>query len=460
MSSPNKTSKKGSSSKNQKPKSKPLIVSSVSEFLEAINKIIGDKNESEFLFRGQENETWKVETSAYRRLKTEPWHTEADELHYNLGLIEQFKHEDFHSDYKSKIMQLDLGILAQLQHNGAATSLIDFSSNPLVALWFACKKIMEPGSNGKVFILPTGGESKFEEINSFKEIENSKVKVLEQINFYQGNNILNNKKFLYWKPAHLNNRITAQQSYFLIGRREIPGMQELVIKEDCKKIILKNLSSVHRIERKTLFPDLAGFVQANSVSSSYGKKEKLVSDRIIIQHYDEIVEQNTEDISSYNKRGAMLFNLGYYKRAIDDFNKAIEINPNNADIYYNRGIAKNELDDYKGAIDNYNKAIQINPNYANAYNNRGNAKLILKNYKEAIDDCNKAIEIDPTNAYPYYNIGNAKYKLKDYKGAIDDYQIALKLSKNKNLTESTIRALKEGEAKLKKSQEKLSKDKE
>ena len=387
---------------SDKKKSDPI--GSVSEFLECINEIIGDKNESIFLFRGQEDETWKVETSAYRRLKTEPWNTEEDELHYNLGLIEQFKHEDFHSDYKSKIMQLDLGILAQLQHMGAATSLIDFSSNPLVALWFACKKRIEPNSNGKVFILPTGGESQFEEINSFKEIENSKVKVPEQLNFPEGNNILNNKKFLYWKPAHLNNRITAQQSYFLIGKREIPGMQELVIKGDCKTIILKNLSSVHRIERKTLFPDLAGFVRANSVSSSYGKKEKLVSDRIIIQHYDENVEKDSKNPNAYNNRGMVLSSLGYYKRALDNFNKAIEIDQNNAYSYAGLGVAK----------------------YALSNDRRG-----LKDYHGAIEY---------------------------YQGAIGDYQTALELSNSKDLTKNITTLIKLAETELKEVQNKLPKD--
>ena len=37
----------------------------------------------------------------------------------------------------------DLEILGDLQHNGAATCLVDFSKNLLVSLWFAC------GNNAK-----------------------------------------------------------------------------------------------------------------------------------------------------------------------------------------------------------------------------------------------------------------------------------------------------------------------
>src|SRR5690606_32894209 len=39
----------------------------------------------------------------------------------------------------------DMGLLADLQHYGVETRLIDFSSNPMTALWFACQ---EPGLSG------------------------------------------------------------------------------------------------------------------------------------------------------------------------------------------------------------------------------------------------------------------------------------------------------------------------
>ena len=506
------------------------IVTSISSFIQEINKIIkpGNNSEIKFLFRGQEEEGWPVETSAYRRLKRELKHTEKDELHYNLGLIEQFKHADFHRGNSSKIMELDLGILAQLQHMGAATSLIDFSANPLVALWFACQESSELDSNGKVFILSTSGEPNLEEINSFEQMKKYSVRVPKQVNFPKGNNILNNKKILYWKPAHLNNRITAQQAYFLIGKRIIPGIEEVVIKGNSKKIILEHLSSVHGIERKTLFPDLVGFVQANSVSSSYGKEQRTISDGIIIRHYDEIIEKKPKDPDAYNDRGIIKHNLGYpksalddynkaiymkpgsavflynrglvkyslqdYTGAIDDYNKAIEIKPNNTNIYNNRGYAKNALKDYTGALDDYSKSIEIEPNNASIYNNRGDTKNALKDYngalddynkaieiypnsatiynnsgstkyklkyyKNAINDFNKAIEIEPNNAYPYYNRGNAKGALEDYKGAINDYQTSLKYNKDKGLTESINKVIKQAEEKLKELQSKHQGNKE
>lgn len=46
----------------------------------------------------------------------------------------------------------ELEVLTQLQHLGAATGLIDFTTEALVALWFACSEDLE--EDGAVYILP------------------------------------------------------------------------------------------------------------------------------------------------------------------------------------------------------------------------------------------------------------------------------------------------------------------
>ena len=438
-------------SNSQKPGNNLPPVKTVKEFLERINGIVKTETEkgSKVLFRGQENEEWKVETSAYRRLKGEAKQekvSEEDELYYNLGLIQQFKHADFHSDYKSKIMQLDLGILAQLQHMGAATSLVDFTDNAMTALWFACKKSINlDNNNGKVFILSTGGKDKLDEIDSIEQIESSKVRVPEELYFFEGNNILNNRKLIYWKPAHLNNRITAQQSYFLISKREPPKMQEIIIAGNSKVDIIKELSTVHGINGAMLFPDLVGFAQVNSVSSAYGKEEKMLRKKIIIHHHDEIIEKickeqedteankvvrTTKLTKAYNNRAIAKYKLNDYEGSIDDFTKTINIDLNNLAAFNNRGIVKSELQDYQNSINDYNKAIEINPNNASSYQNRANVKIKLQNYKGAIDDYNEVIKIKPRSADTYYNLGVTRYELKEYKDAIDNFDKAIEINLN------------------------------
>lgn len=56
----------------------------------------------------------------------------------------------------------DLQLLADLQHYGTATRLIDVSNNPMTALWFACQE-PEPGANtdGALIALNTAGWLRF-----------------------------------------------------------------------------------------------------------------------------------------------------------------------------------------------------------------------------------------------------------------------------------------------------------
>ncbi len=480
-------------------------VENVKDFLEHINKIVKPETQkaSKVLFRGQESAEWPIETSAHRRLRgksNEKIISEEQELYYNIRLIEQFKHGDFHSPNSSEMMKNDLGILAQLQHQGAATSLIDFSDNPLVALWFACQESPKSVSdhNGQVFILSTSSNKyNFEEIDSIEQIEYYKVSIPDQLHNPKIDGILNDPTFFYWKPAHLNNRITAQQSYFLIGKRKLPEMEKISIEENSKFNILKELLSVYGINEVTLYPDLVGFAQANSSRSSYDQETQNETQKFIykksIFRLNKKIKENSEDYDSYSKRGVAKYKLDDYKGAIDDWSEVIKVNPNNATIYYNCGVAKGKLKDYKRAIDNYDKAIKYNPDYADAYNNRGDAKDQLKDNKGAMDDYNKAIKIDPNHADAYNNRGAAKYELKDnkgamddynkaieinpnyataynnrgdakikledYKGAIDDYQTVLKHSKDTNLTEIANKNIKLGKAKLKEVQNKFSKDK-
>ena len=425
-------------------------IDSVSKFIQRIEAFIKSNNnkESKFLFRGQADEKWKVETSACRRSKDKPGSkpmSEEQELYYNIKLIEQFRHGDFHSKYKSKIMEQDLGILAQLQHNGAATSLIDFSDDPLVALWFACQESPEADSNnnGKVFILSTGDGSNFEEIDSIEQIEYYKVKMPDQLQNPQVDGILNNSTFFYWKPAHLNNRITAQKSYFLIGKRELPEMEKIVIPNNSKSEILKELSSVHGINEITLYPDLVGFAQANSEDSPYDQEAQNETQKFIykktIFRLDKTIKDNPEDSNAYNDRGNAKYGLGRYEESIEDYNQAIKLKPEEAIYYTNRGFAKHKLGKFMEVIDDYNEGIKHDPNNARYFAGRGIAK---------------------------YEEGKNKNRLEDYQGAInylissiDDYKEALVLSRNQSLTEAINEAIKRAEAKLKDSQDKISKDK-
>jgi tetratricopeptide (TPR) repeat protein len=78
-------------------------------------------------------------------------------------------------------------------------------------------------------------------------------------------------------------------------------------------------------------------------------------------------------------RGAVLFELKEYDKAIADFDKAIELAPNDAEnwlargvVYYNRRSCAEDNDKAK---EDFTRAIELAPENAEAYLNRGTAYL-------------------------------------------------------------------------------------
>ena len=216
-----------------------------------------------------------MESSAERRLKaslpsqegiTEPF------LEYNENLLKKCRLKNY--DKREQKQLYDLELLADLQHHGAATCLIDFTRNALVALWFACKK---SDANGKVFVVNIADQRTFLEIThtDIQEAESiSDILQLKTRNTGQDQSagrptpepsatLPNKPSFWYWTPAHLNERITAQHSLFLFG---LPSSGELISEEIIiesaskdKEQIRKELEELHDIREESLFPDFVGF---------------------------------------------------------------------------------------------------------------------------------------------------------------------------------------------------------
>ena len=105
--------------------------------------------DGQYLFRGVTQEKYGIVASACRRLPKADQNNPSKLLKINQELID--KARGLGHDQRDGRQLTDLELLAELQHFGAATCLIDFSRNALVALWFACQT-------------SSGGESKRESI--------------------------------------------------------------------------------------------------------------------------------------------------------------------------------------------------------------------------------------------------------------------------------------------------------
>ena len=141
-------------------------VKDVAEYLKAVSEIKAKWPNSTLVFRGQENEKWRLDSSAERRLKASlPSQEETTDplfLEYNEDMMKKCRLKNY--DKREQKQLYDLELLADLQHHGAATCLIDFTRDALVALWFACKRSKHEGKNGKVFVVNRADQRTFSEI--------------------------------------------------------------------------------------------------------------------------------------------------------------------------------------------------------------------------------------------------------------------------------------------------------
>ncbi len=443
-------------------------ITSVIEFLEKLKSFTPNikKLTSNYLYRGLPNSHWEIQSTDNIRFDN----AEKDEVPsyiknyapitgrqlYNQSLVQYFKHEFSNDSQNMHTLNSELAILAQLRHYNAATALIDFSGSPLIALWFACQEHQEETSinqelsnselagkklyykentDGKIFILDIADEDNFVEIHDNEQLKKYSIETL-----YHSQNL---KKWFYWRPSHLNKRIPAQSSYFVVGQNTIPKdkIKEIVIPHHNKKDILKELASTHSIDILTLFPDMHGFAAANAYNQPYSTK---LAYRTLMRFYDTEIEsareanidiqrtrgQNThvESLSNlYLCKGFIKLELNLLGEAVQDFDQAIDINNKNYNAFIFRSFSKFQLENNMESIRDCNQAINLDPKKDIAYSLRGLAKYQLEKYSEATKDFDKAINLKPENADLYNDRGLAKASIGDHQKAIKDYDKAIEL---------------------------------
>ena len=392
-------------------------IRSVADLVKWVGEIDRD-----MLYRGLTNKAREVSASIYRRLGMSA--SKEEFIHASEGMVEQARQRGYARDKAGELK--DLQIMANLQHAGAATCLIDFTKSPLVALWFACHPSKDKNgkeADGKIIAVAC---------------KPPKYKIIESDDLGLPLKEFLGKDHLWrWRPANLNSRIVAQHSEFIFGERAISPDEYVaaVIPADNKAAILRELVK-HNISSEHLFPDFEGFARFNAHNRPYkpdyyaSLAERAAQSgeyQRAIDWYDIAVKDWNSPVW-LNERGNAKKIIDDLSGAIADFTAAIQLDEKYAKAYFNRGITKNELGDYESAIADYDRAIELNPQYASAYYNRGNANHELGNYEGAIADYDWAIKLNPKNANTYYNRGTAKGQSDDLPGAIADFDRAIKLN--------------------------------
>ena len=439
----------------------------VAELRRRLRRLATIGQKGPFAFRGQADSKWKLESTANRRHDPRPSWEEF--INYNCKLVADAKNANYHQKENNPLE--DIEMLAELRHHSAATALIDFTRDFLVALWFACEPTKESSQEGKIFVVNTGNTDNFLQLTSEDKKED-----LEKILRFQTRDgqkdgagedkrhTTNPPELWYWEPRfEINHRLSSQKGVFIFGKGDIPCQEEIKIPGEDKEAIREELSTLFGINEKSLFNDLPGFATINDVNhrisakteadhlragNSYyqqGEWEKAIEqyDKAIEQ-YDKAIGQDSECTEAYYNRGVAKLLLGRPEEALPDFDQAISLSPQYAIAYYNRGTAKGKLDRFKEALLDFSKAIDLNPQYAKAYNNRGKAKAKLGRPEEALPDLTQAIKLNPQHAKAYCARAREHAILGDTTAARADFNKALDLATkqdNKELAKRIQEAL-------------------
>ncbi|HBG74506.1 MAG: hypothetical protein A2X25_14405 [Chloroflexi bacterium GWB2_49_20] len=224
---------------------KEIIISTISDLLNHIGSL-GPFS----MYRGQANSTWKLIPSIGRldniRMSVFGWHIFEEEL------LEKFK--KYSIPHLSTEPKNDVDWLVIGQHHGLPTRLLDWTTNPLKALFFSLDDNYNDGS-----LLAFDNTIWFENLDSLDNISSLSA-------FY---------------PRHINNRLIAQEGCFTIhsfpihnnDTGKVPPLvpiedanfKEAGIENFVKFIINKNDKGRFKrdldmlgINYRSLFPDLDG----------------------------------------------------------------------------------------------------------------------------------------------------------------------------------------------------------
>ena len=378
-------------------------------------------------FRGQEDaDCWKLHSSAVRRLvkgtdkialNTERFRRIYTSYH-RYELIDPARTAGFGFEEGRAIS--DLQLLAKLQHFGAATGLMDFTWNPLVALWFACAEGEKDEVDGKVFVIDLNDPMRWGRVPSADDAQSVEALFQEH----------DNDTPLYWEPmarSEASARIIGQRSIFVIGRPLIPEhavVEEIRIDASVKKEVRKELDDIFDVSERPLFGDLHGFSRYNRAVSPI---------RLVM------------DPDYYLMRGNRFYQQGDFGEAIESYGRCIELAGDAPEPYLLRGNARSEIQDYKGALEDYDSAQKNtgqNPGWAAnspmlhdaeiiTLFNQGNVKTASGDHQGAMADYDRALQLD-LNGYLaesiFFNRANTKVVLRRFEEAIDDYDGAIRIA--------------------------------
>lgn len=220
------------------------IISNIEDF----HKLIKNHWDNHYVYRGESSTNYELRPSYGRDKINNLKNCENTEREY----FEDFKRAAI--PFIEQSHKNDWDWISVAQHHGLHTRLLDWSKNPLVALFFAINDIKR--EDAVLYIFDTA------DLNEV-DFKTDPFSIKSDLIFY---------------PNHLSRRIVAQKGLFTIHSNPeniftVPSLERIIIKKECHVDMLLTLES-YDVNTFSLFPDLNGLAKQltfNHIRTQYSK---------------------------------------------------------------------------------------------------------------------------------------------------------------------------------------------
>lgn len=251
-----------------------IRVEKISELMHQLNVLPNN-----FIFRGHANSQWPLQ-SALERILGKKWSAE------NARKFETYSWEAFKSKYhiysgNEHVPKSKLSWLSVMQHYGVPTRLIDFTSSPYIALYFALETYV-PMSKEElaIFAIDYSGlmQKSIEYIQTKdREFQETRLSIECKKDLVFDNVVDRYSYDIAWvtEPIELNARIDRQSGTFLVSgnlEKPIESVLNLPLYDDVQMVKIAIPSHLYEgiyvalrkmsINSKSIYGDLSGLAKA------------------------------------------------------------------------------------------------------------------------------------------------------------------------------------------------------